>query len=94
MRPLISTYVHHAVPGCCKGNATGLERLSCGNEWLIGDVCLSNGCWIGKESNICPVPEIEVVIDWCSAVMWGAIKMTNSLVGGASEVSCPPESVD
>ena len=35
-----------------------------------------------------------MVIDWFSAVMWGAIKMSNSPVGGASEFPCPPESVD
>ena len=94
MRPLIITYVRHAVPGCCKGNATGLEHLSCENERLTGDVCLSSGCWICKESELCPIQDIEVVIGWFSVVMWGAIKMTNSPVGGASEFSCPPESVD
>ena len=94
MRPLIITYVRHAVPGCCKGNTTGLEHLSCENERLTGDVCLSSGCWICKESDLCPVQEIEVVIGWFCVVMWGTINMTNSPVGGASEVSCPPESVD
>ena len=94
MRPLISTYVRHAVPRCCKDNATGLQRLSCENERLIGDVCLSSGCWICKESDMCPFQGIEVVIDWFSAVMWGAIKMNNSPVGAASEFPCPPESVD
>ena len=94
MRPLIITNVRHAVPRCYKSNATGLEHLSCENEQLTGDVCLSSGCWICKESDLCPVQEIEVVIGWFSVVMWGAIKMTNSLVGGASEFSCPAESVD
>ena len=94
MRPLIITYGHHAVPGCCKGNATGLEHLSCDNGPLTGDVCLSSGCWICKESDLCPVQDIEVVIGWFSVVMWDAIKMTNLPVGGASEFSCPPESVD
>ena len=82
------------MPGCCKGNAAGLEHLSCENERLTGDVCLSSGCWICKESDLCSVQDIEVVIGWFSVVMWGAIKMTNSPVGGASEFSCPPESVD
>ena len=41
-----------------------------------------------------PVQDIEVAIGWFSAVMWGANKMTNSPVGGASEPSCAPESVD
>ena len=82
------------MPGCCKDNTTGLEHLSCENERLINDVCLSSGCWICKESDLCPVQDVEVVIGWFSVVMWGATKMTNSPVGGASEVSCPPESVD
>ena len=82
------------MPRCCKGNATGLERLSYENELLISDVCLSSGCWTCKECDLCPIQDIEVVIDWFSAVMWGAIKMTNSPVGGAIEFSCPPESVD
>ena len=41
-----------------------------------------------------PVQDTEVVIDWFNAVMWGAIKMSNSPVGGASEFSCPLKSVD
>ena len=41
-----------------------------------------------------PVQDIEVVIDWFSAVMWGAIKMSNSPVGGTSEFPCPLEFVD
>ena len=41
-----------------------------------------------------PVQDTEVVINLCSVVMWGAINMTNSSVGGAREFSCPPESVD
>ena len=63
------TYVRHAVPRCCKGDATGLEHLSYENERLIGDVCLSNGCWICKEFDMCPVQDFEVVIDWFSIVM-------------------------
>ena len=43
---------------------------------------------------MCPIQDIEVVIDWFSVVIWGAIKMTNSPVGGVSKFSCPPESVD
>ena len=94
MRPLIITYVRHAVPRCYKGNARGLEHLSCENERLINDVCLSSGCWIYKESDLCPIQDIEVAIGWFSVVMWGANKMTNLPVGGASEFSCLPESVD
>ena len=41
-----------------------------------------------------PVQDIEVAIGWFSAVMWGANKMTNSPVGGASEHSCAPKSGD
>ena len=71
-----------------------MEHLSCENERLTNDVCLSSGCWICKESELCPVQEIEVIIGGFSVVMWGAIKMSNSSVGGASEFSCPSESVD
>ena len=42
---------------------------------------------------MCPVQDIDVVIDWFSAVMWSDIKMNNSPVGDASEFSCLPESV-
>ena len=94
MRPLIITYVRHAVPGCCKGNAAGLEHISSKNEPLIGDVCLSSGRWICKESDMCPVQDIEVIIDWFSVVMWVAIKTSNLSVGGANQFSCRPESVD
>ena len=94
MRPLIITYVRHAVLGSCKGNTTSLEHLSCENDWLIVDVCLSSGCWVWKESHMRPVQDIEVVIDWFSAMIGGDIKMCNSPVSGASEFSCPPESVD
>ena len=94
MRPLIITNVRHAVPGCCKGNATGLEHLSCENERLINGVCLSSGCWICKASDMHPVQDTEVVINRFSVVMWGSIKMTNSPVGAAGERSCPRESVD
>ena len=82
------------MPRCYKGNATGLEHLSCENGWLIDDVCLSSGCWIYKASDMHPVQDAEVVINWFSVVMWSTIKITNSPVGGANELSCPPESVD
>ena len=52
MRPLIITYVRHAMPECCKGNTTGLKSLSCENEQLIGEVCLSSGCWICEEYDL------------------------------------------
>ena len=94
MNPLIITNVRHAVPRCCKGNATCLEHLSCENERLTSDACLSSGCWICKASDMHPVQDTEVVINWFSVVMWSTIKMTNSPVGGASERSCPPEFVD
>ena len=41
-----------------------------------------------------PVQRTEVVIKWFCVVMWGTIKMTNLLVGGAREFLCPAESVD
>lgn len=93
MRQLTIIYVRHAAPGCCKGNGTGLERLSCDNEWLISDVCLSSGCRSCEDYDLCPAQDIEVVIDWLNAVMWGAIRMSNSPIGGASEFSCAPGSV-
>ena len=77
MRPLVITYVRHAMLGCFKGNTTGLEHLSCENDRLTGDVCVSNGRWSCKESDMCPVQDIEMVIGWCSIVMWCAIKMIN-----------------
>ena len=79
MRLLIITYVRNAVPGWCKGNTTSMERISCDNEGLIGDVCLSSECRICEECDLCPVQDIEVAIDWFSAMMWGAIKMSNSI---------------
>ena len=82
------------MPGCCRGNSTSLEGLSFENERLIDDGCLSSGCWICKKCDLCPVQDVEVVIDWFSVVMWAAIKMTISPVGGASEFPCPLESVD
>ena len=83
------------MPRCCKGNATGLERLwSCENERLIHDVYLPGGCWICKAFDMHPIQDTEVVIDWFSVVMRRAINMTHSRAGGAGEVSCPPESVD
>ena len=92
MRPLTITHVSRVVPRCCKGNAICLERLSCDNEWLIHDVCLSSECRSCEGCDLCPIQDIEVVIDWFSDV--GAIKMSNSPIGVASAFSCPLESVD
>ena len=94
MRSLIITYVRQAVPGCCKRNATGLERLSRDDEWLVGDVCLLSGCRSCEECDLCAVQGIDVAIDRFSVVLWRAIKVSNSPIGGASEFSCPQESVD
>ena len=77
-----------------KGNATSLERLSYDNWWLIDDTCLSSGCRICEEYDLCPVQDIEVVVDWFGAVMWCVIRMSNSPNGGASEFACRAESVD
>ena len=82
------------MPRCCKGNATGLERLSYKNERLMGDVCLLSGLWICNEYELCPIQDTKVVINWFSVVMWDTIKMTNSPVGGAHEFSCPAKSID
>ena len=49
---------------------------------------------VGAVRNLICVPFIEVVVDWFSVVMWGAIKMSNLPVGGASKFSRQPESVD
>ena len=94
MGPLIITEVRHAVPKCCKGNATGLERLSCDNAWLIGGVGLSSEYQSCEECDLCPIQDIEVVIDWFRTAISGAIKMTDSPISAASEFSCPAESVD
>ena len=84
MRPLIITFARHAVPGCCKSNATGLDRLFYSNEWLIDDVCLSSGWRSCEEYDLCPVQDIEMAVDWSSAVMRGSITMSNLPIGGAS----------
>ena len=94
MRSLIIICVRHTVTGCCKDNATDLKRLSCDDEWLVGDVCLSNECQSYEKYNLCLVQHIKVVIDWFSTVLWGAIKVSNSPTGGANDLSCPPESRD
>ena len=93
MAPLVMTYVYRAVPECCKGNATGLEHLSCHSQWLIGEACLSSEYRSCEECDLCPVQHIEMFIDWFSAVMWGAIKMSNAPIDGTSEFSFPRESV-
>lgn len=71
-----------------------MERLSCDILWLIGDVCLSNGCQSLDKCDMCSIQCIEVVVDWFGAIMWGTIKMSNSTIGGAGESSCSTESVD
>ena len=76
MRSLIIIYVLHAILGCGNGNVTSLERLYCDNWWLIGDVCLSSGCQNCEECDLCPIQDIEVVIDWFSAMMRGGIKIS------------------
>ena len=44
---------------------------------------------VGAVRNIICVPsqDIKVAIDWFSAVMWGAIRMCNSPIAGASKLS-------
>ena len=71
-----------------------MERIYCDNERLICDVCLSNECRSCQECDLCPVLDIEVVVDWFAVVILGAMKASNSPIHGASEFPCPPESVD
>lgn len=73
MIPLVITGVCNVVCGCCKGNDTGLEDLSCENSWLIGNVCLSSEYPIGGEYALCCIQGLEVVLDRLSTVMRGAI---------------------
>lgn len=71
-----------------------MEPLSYDNERLIDDVCLSSEFWSYEECDLCPVEDIEVIIDWFRVVMWGAIRMGNSPISGPSESACLAESVD
>ena len=91
---IITSSVDHAVPKCSKGNATGTEHLFCDDKSLIVDGCLSSGCWSGRECDQCPVEDIDVVLDWCAAVMWAAIKMSHLPIDGASESVCLLEFVN
>lgn len=77
MGPLIITHVRHAVPRCCKVDGIGPERLSCDNDWLIGDVCVSSEYWSCEKCDLCPVQDIEVAIERFSAMMWGTMRMRN-----------------
>ena len=63
-------------------------------ELLIGDFCLSSERWSCEKSDMCPVQDIKVVIDWFHVVMYDAIRMSNSPIVGANESACPAESVD
>ena len=85
MIPLIITYVRHAVLGCYEGNATGLERFSCDHCWLIDGVSLSSVYPSCEEYDLCPVQDIEMVVDWFIVAMWGAIRVCNSSIGDASK---------
>lgn len=40
------------------------------------------------------VQDIEVVVDWFSALKWGAIRISNSPIGGARASACLEKSVD
>ena len=64
------------------------------NLWLIGHVCLSNGYRSCEECVFCNVEDIDVVIDWFSAVIWDTTRINNSPIGCTSESACPAESVD
>ena len=47
-----------------------------------------------EDYDLCPVLDIEVLIDQFSAVLWVATRMSCSHIGGASESACPVESAD
>ena len=47
-----------------------------------------------EECDLCPVEDIELFIYWFSAMKWGAIKLSNLPIGGASAFSCLSEFVD
>ena len=70
MVSLIITYIRHAVPACCKGNATGPESISCYNWRLIGDVYPSSGYWSCEEYDLWPVQDIEMVINRSRDRLW------------------------
>lgn len=85
-------------PSCCavffvKCDATGPERLSCNDQWLIGDWTPAKGYGNCGECGQCPIQDNEIV-DWFGAVLWGVIRMSSSRIGSSSKSTCPPESVD
>ena len=94
MIQLITTCVHHTVLGFCKDNARGLECLSCQEQWLTGDGCLSSRCWSCGKCGQCPVQDDELVVAWFSAVLRGITRFCNLPIDGASDFACPVESVD
>lgn len=53
---------------------------------------LSIGYGSCEKRDLCPVQDIEVVADCISSVMWGAIRMDSSPIGGTDESACPAES--
>ena len=82
------------MPRCWKGSAIGIQRLSCGDQWLIGDSSPMRGFRNCKECGQRPVEDIEVVVNWFGELICGVISMSNSPIGDASEPACLAESVD
>ena len=68
MGPLIITYVRHALPGRCEGDVTVLELLSCHDQWLIGDGCLSDWYRDCQKHDQRPVQNVEIFD--LDTVMW------------------------
>ena len=61
------------------------------NSYLFNDIIVliignpNSSC---EDYGLCPIQDIEVVVDWFGAVMW------NSPIGCIGESACPAESVD
>ena len=62
MRPLIITILHNAGPRCYEGDVTGLERLSCNDQWLIGDGCLSDWYRDCQKHDQSPIQDVEILV--------------------------------
>ena len=74
-------YHYIAVVTCCNNSFSSPIHLPCVHR-SCGEprptlACLSSGFWSCEECNLYPVRDIEAVVDWFGAVMWGAIGMSN-----------------
>ena len=43
---------------------------------------------------MCCIQDIEALVDWFGAVIWGGIRMSNSPIDGSSASVCPVEFVE